>query len=317
MANRIELIRTLNNAGLKIDGLESGRLIRCKNDSDKGSQKSGWYRVFDNTDLMTCVYGDWRTGKRNVWVSGGNKPQTPEQRANTKCLIERAQQERLQEQARQWVVNRNRLMALWNSATPITNNDPAGRYLSNRGLTVPITRALRFHTGLEFWHEGHCIGTFAAMLAAVTSPTDELVTIHRTYITPDGRKASVPTVKKLCSPAGVMGGASIKIAPPITRSDGRLGIGIAEGIETALAAAIRFGLPVWAGVSAHGLASFAPPPSVRNVYVFADNDANQTGQKAAAHLARRLTLQGFTARIHIPPTIGDWNDELIARGATT
>lgn len=207
-------------------------------------------------------------------------------------------------------------MTLWNSAAPLTSSNPVSRYLINRGLTVPDTGVLRFHTGLDYWHDGQCIGQFPAMLAAVTSPIGELVTIHRTYLTPDGGKAPVPTVKKLCSPAGVMGGASIKIGTPATRSDGRLGIGIAEGIETALAAAILFGVPVWAGVSAHGLASFTPPPSIRNVYVFGDNDVSQTGQKAATQLAERLTRKGLTVRIHTPPATGDWHDELTIKGAT-
>lgn len=160
------------------------------------------------------------------------------------------------------------------------------------------------------------------MLAAVTSPTGELITVHRTFITPDGQKAPVPTLKKLCSPAGLMAGATIKIGTPSARPDGRLGVGIAEGIETALAAAILFDVPVWAGVSAHGLASFTSPPSVRNAYAFVDNDVSQTGQKAALQLAERLTRQGFTARIHTPPAIGtDWADPLplamVATGALT
>lgn len=316
MIDRIELIRALQGAGLLVEYIESGRLIRCKTADDKGAQRSGWYRLFDDADVATCVYGDWRTGQRGVWVSGDNRQQTPAQRAYTRRQIEQTQQqERRQEQARQWAANRLKLMALWNSADTIADSDPAGQYLINRGLIVPEMGELRFHTGLDYWRDGQCIGQFPAMLAAVTSPTGELITIHRTYLTPDGRKALVPTVKKLCSPAGVMGGTSIKLGTPATRSDGRLGIGIAEGIETALAASILFDVPVWAGVSAHGLASFTPPPNVRNVYVFGDNDVNQTGQKAAAQLADRLTRQGFTVRIHTPPAIGDWNDELM-KGAT-
>ncbi|MCR4143669.1 DUF7146 domain-containing protein [Alcaligenes faecalis] len=308
MTDRLALIRALNGAGLNVDGLEAGRLIRCKTDDDKGLQKSGWYCLFDDADLVTCVYGDWRTGERGVWVAGGDRPQTPEQRAKTRRLIEQARQERQQEQARQWAANRVKLLALWNSAASIAEHDPAGQYMINRGLTVPNTGVLRFHAGLDYWHDGRCIGQFPVMLAAVTSPTGELVTVHRTFLTPDGRKAPVPTVKKLCSPAGAMGGASIKIGTPCARPDGRLGLGIAEGIETALAASNLFGVPVWAGVSAHGLVSFTPPPSVRNLYVFADNDESETGQKAAAQLAERLTRQGFTVRTHMPPAIGDWAD---------
>src|SRR3546814_14438661 len=100
MSDRLALIRALHGAGLQVESLEAGRLIRCKTDADKGLQKSGWYRLFDDANLMTCVYGDWRNDSRGVWV-GGDIPQTPEQRANAKRLIEQDRQERQQEQARQ------------------------------------------------------------------------------------------------------------------------------------------------------------------------------------------------------------------------
>lgn len=316
MIDRTILIHAMQGAGLLVEHIEAGRLIRCKTADDKGQQKSGWYRLFDDADLATCVYGDWRNDSRGVWV-GGDKPQTPAQHAAAKRLIKQAQRERQQEQARQWVANHAWLMALWNSAAPMTDSDPAGQYLINRGLDVPASGVLRYHAGLDYWHDGQCIGQFPAMLAAVTSPQGELISVHRTFITEAGHKAPVPTVKKLCPSAGPMAGATIKLCTPATRPDGRIGVGIAEGIETAVAASILFGVPVWAGVSAHGLASFTPPPAVRNVYIFADNDVSQTGQKAAAQLAERLTRQGFTARIHTPPAIGsDWADELIAREAT-
>jgi putative DNA primase/helicase len=74
-------------------------------------------------------------------------------------------------------------------------------------------------------------------------------------------------------------------------------------------------VPVWAGVSAHGLASFEPPADVKNIYIFGDNDVNQVGQDAAAKLAQRLTYQGQIVRVHTPAIVGDWNDELQALGA--
>lgn len=305
----------LRAGGLMPDTITAGNLQRCKAEGDRGSKRSGAYRLFDD-EIPTCIWWNWKTSDTGIWVSN-ERPLSDADRNRHRQLIEQAKRERQQEQARQWAASRVKLLALWESAAAITDSDPAGRYLINRGLTIPHTGVLRYHAGLDYWHEGQRIGQFPAMLAAITSPQRELITIHRTFITPDGEKAPVPTVKKLCSPAGLMGGASIKIGTPTTRPDGRVALGIAEGIETSLAAAILFGVPVWAGVSAHGLTSFTPPPSVRNVYVFADNDASQTGQKAAAQLAERLTRQGFAVRIHTPPITGnDWADELEAREAT-
>jgi hypothetical protein len=42
-------------------------------------------------------------------------------------------------------------------------------------------------------------------------------------------------------------------------------MGIAEGIETALAAAQRFGVPVWSCISAAGIQSFEPPEGIREL----------------------------------------------------
>lgn len=173
--------------------IEPGRLMRCKTDDDKGLQKSGWYRVFDDTDLMTCVYGDWRQDSRHVWVSG-NRPQSAESRAAAQRLIDKAKAERRQAQLAQWVQNHAKLMTLWNSVAVLSDDDPAGQYLINRGLAVPGAGVLRYHAGLDYWLDGQCIGRFPAMLAAVSSPTGELITVHRTYLTPDGQKAPVPTV---------------------------------------------------------------------------------------------------------------------------
>jgi putative DNA primase/helicase len=86
-------------------------------------------------------------------------------------------------------------------------------------------------------------------------------------------------------------------------------LGIAEGIETALAASIRFGAPVWAATSAALLESWVPPASVERVLIAGDADAGFTGQAAAFALARRLVRDGYAVEIQIPGEIGkDWAD---------
>ena len=315
MWNHSNIIGALRAAGLDVKHIETGKLTRCKTTDDKVGQQSGWYRVYDDLNTSVAIYGNWKDSSRGVWVSG-NRYQTPKQRADVSLLIERAKIERQKEQDAQCALNHTKLLQLWNETKSIHPDDAVSQYLINRGLTVPNGDAIRFHGGLDYWHGGQCIGVFPSMVAAVTSPTGKLVSIHRTYLTSDGRKAPLPTVKKLCASAGPLMGASIKIGSPTRRDDGNLSLGIAEGIETALAASTLFGVPVWAGVSAHGLAAFEPPHDVQNIYIFADNDLSNAGQDAAQKLAQRLTYCGLSVRIHEPSVLGDWNDELHALEAT-
>jgi len=311
-----ELQNEMLNVGLLVESIEHGGLTRCKTTSDKGGQKSGWYRIFDDSDLVICVYGDWRTGIRHVWANSDN-PRSSEQRLNMDRLIKRVKLEEEQARQSQWAINRINLKSLWHSGSDLRESNSAGKYLSNRGLQIPNSGVLKFHPSLNYWNDGEFVGEFPAMLAAVTTPQGDLVTVHRTFLNDDGHKAPVPTPKKLAPAAGSLSGASIKIGTPTARQDGTLTLGIAEGVETALAASTLFGVPVWSAVAASNLKSFAPPASVKNIYIFADNDLNQVGQKASQELGERLTHQGHVVRIHTPEQAGkDWADILVAKGAS-
>lgn len=304
----------LRGGGLLPDTITAGKLMRCKVDGDRGGKKSGAFRLFDD-GVPTCVWWNWKTGDSGVWVSASDKPMTQTDRLLQRQRIEQARREREKAQAEQWERNHADLMRRWDEAQPLTESCSAGLYLQRRGLLVPNTEALRFVPALDYWHDGAKVGRFPAMLAAVTSPEGGLVAIHRTYLTDNGHKASVPTVKKLTHTAGPLAGASIKIGEPVPRPDGGLGLGVAEGIETAIAAAMLGGVPVWPCVSAHGLAAFVLPGGLSSLYVFGDHDENGTGQKAAGQLADKAAQRGAVARVLIPPAVGDWNDELQARRA--
>ena len=58
-------------------------------------------------------------------------------------------------------------------------------------------------------------------------------------------------------------------------------------------------------------AAMVLPSWVQEVFIFADHDENQTGQKAASQLAERLISQDKTVRILYPSIAGvDWLDVL-------
>ena len=87
-------------------------------------------------------------------------------------------------------------------------------------------------------------------------------------------------------------------------------MGIAEGIETAIAAHMLTGIPVWAAANANGVEKFIPPEGCKRLTVFGDTDESFTGQAAAFALAKRAARAGFVCDVSLPPEAGDWNDYL-------
>ena len=86
-------------------------------------------------------------------------------------------------------------------------------------------------------------------------------------------------------------------------------LGIAEGIETALCAAKRFGVPVWSATCLNVLEKWTPPEGVKKVWIFGDNDTHGGGQIAAWRLYERLLKSGIEALVRIPDLPGtDWAD---------
>lgn len=218
--------------------------------------------------------------------------------------------------------NGEALRKLWGEGTPPVQGDPVWRYLEQRGcLPEAMPATLRCHPSLPYWladgGKPVRLGCFPAMLAAVQGPDGLTVAIHRTYLDHEGSKAVVqdpaggeclPVKKLKARKEGVMPGAAVRLFPV---KDGRLVV--AEGIETALAVHALTGAPVWACVSASGLASVALPGSASEVFVAADHDPNGAGQRAARMLVERLKQEGRAGCVLFPSTPGlDWLDVLNA-----
>jgi len=314
----IELEHALQAAGLRPLRIIPGLLQRCPVDGDNPGKKSGAYRLFDD-GAPVCLWWNWRAGTSGSWHASGSSGQTPEERARMLAMMRQAQQERERAQADQWASNAERNAKQWEAAQHITDSNPAGLYLARRGLALQGTahHALRYVPDLEYWDGPRSCGRHPAMLALVTAPSGAPVALHRTYLTRGGHKAQLPIVKKLTGTSGPMAGAAIKLhAPRLHGEELRIALGVAEGIETAIAAEQIAGIPVWPCVSATGLASFSPPAGLQALYVFADNDASGTGQKAAAELAQRAARAGLVVRILTPRETGtDWADWLASNKA--
>ena len=178
-------------------------------------------------------------------------------------------------------------------------------YLAARDLTVPPgIRQAR----LAYWHGGEKLGVYDCMVGLITAPDNTPQSYHITYLQ-DGVKANVPAARKVMTPVSTITGGAIRLYPPAEH------MGIAEGIETAIAAHMLTGLPVWAAANANGVEKFVPPAVCKRLTVFGDSDESFTGQAAAFVLAKRAARAGFRCDVSLPPEIGDWNDELQRRRA--
>jgi putative DNA primase/helicase len=200
---------------------------------------------------------------------------------------------------------RQALRAAWTASKPVTRGDPVWLYLNQRIGIDMVPADIRFHPALRYTdEEGTSHGAHPAMLAVMRYPDGTAASIHRTYLSEDGQKAAVPKAKKIMAGKPLQTSA-VRLGPAGRR------VGIAEGIETALAASRRFLTPVWAATNAVLLQTWVPPEGVEQVLIAGDNDASYTGQAAAFALARRLHRDGYTVEIQIPGTAGnDWVDEM-------
>jgi putative DNA primase/helicase len=215
---------------------------------------------------------------------------------------------------------------LWDEARPVTPGDEVDRYLRGRGIALTaFPKALRLHPSLGYYEKdgsgkSRKVGEFAAMIACIQGIDGDVVTLHRTYLC-DGRKASTGEAKKVLS--GGINGAAVRLFEPTTE------LGVAEGIETALAVHLATGKPVWAGLSAGNLEKLWLPPVAQRICIYADNDADSDfdGQALAYALARRLKKEERHSgprrvQVFVPRRPGaDWADvwstrmELIERAA--
>ncbi len=176
-------------------------------------------------------------------------------------------------------------------STPIVNSDLVALYLKSRGLKdLPV--GLRYHKNC---YEAETKQGQHAMLTIFHDKDGQAATIHRTYLSPAGNKLDIKSPKKMMPPKKKMSGGAARLYP---FEDGILGI--AEGIETAIACHDEANIPVWAALSATLLEKFQCPKNVKDVLIFSDNDLNFTGQRAAYNLAHRLYNEGINVKVEVP-----------------
>lgn len=208
--------------------------------------------------------------------------------------------------------SRHLLNELWTTSRELNGSDFVSRYLHSRKLNL-TPQHVKWNT--------QCYNTqldckVPAMIAKVTDNKGKPITLHRTYLNLDGNRDKRVNPDKMLMPGtDSLTGTAIRLF----KSDGgKLFIpgvlGVAEGIETAIACAQMFGMVTWSLINAVLMESWVPPAGVKNVVIYSDNDSNFAGQKAAYILANKLQNLNIIVKVKIPEqTNEDWADVLFNR----
>jgi putative DNA primase/helicase len=248
-------------------------------------------------DLLMRMYGwDFSTARDQVVRAAGlsdSGPVKPEAAAPIQAAQELA-------------YPTGRVLRLLVESCAVADCPDAVEYLAHRHLwPLPPNCTLRAHPCVEYFEEGRRMGRYSALIAKLTDIEGETASIHVTFLE-NSRKLLNHEPRKILSPLTGRIGCAVRLQQPQGEA-----LGVAEGLETALAAARLHNVPTWAALNTSLLAKFDPPAQVKRLIVFADRDV--PGLEAAARLMEKL--QGKVA-LEIktpPPPVKDWADVLATR----
>lgn len=192
---------------------------------------------------------------------------------------------------------------VWSESRPISGT-LAERYLERRGIwqsNMPLS--LRFHPRMAYFDKEakRITGWYPTLLAPIKDINGRIISLHRIFLDENGNKAPVADAKRMMARAGELRGCAIKLWHP-----GKT-LGLAEGLETAMAARAIARIPVWSTVSASLLESVELPKVVKHVVIWADKDRFKRpkdglhpGEYSAMVAAKRFEEEGRTVEILLP-----------------
>lgn len=258
----------------------------------------------DGRLLLRCFAGCSFADVRNELIIQGIIDGYADRSALTEEAV--AEAERREQQAKARVFHR--ISRLWDSVLPVLRGTPADIYLRSRGLILRPLPCIRFHPAV--WHPGG--GNHPAMISKVMRADGEPVQcLHRTFVRPDGSgKGDLSPSKALL---GSPSGGGVLVTEPLIGGP----LVVAEGIENAIAFAQlnpKVG-PVWAALSASGMARFVlPEPTEEHRELVIAADGDEVGLDAANDLAVLAEDEGWHVQVVAPPEGFDWNNLLLALG---
>ncbi|GAB6035418.1 DUF7146 domain-containing protein [Galenea microaerophila] len=239
-----------------------------------------------------------------AWVTGATKkeildfavhyldgiaPLSPKEIAQKKAQEKREKEERRKE-------NAARLNKIWREAIKGCTPEIETYLRHWRGINnlIPPQNVL-FHPSL-FYSNGEEKGESPCLLVRMDTPEGQAATLHRIYLE-EGTFKKSSLGKRMLPPSREVMGSAARLYP--IRQDGVLGI--AEGVETAIAVTSKLKIPTWAALSAPMLGGFIPPKGVKKLIIWADKDRSGTGQHYAELLKERMRTIDIKAEIMLPP----------------
>jgi putative DNA primase/helicase len=201
-----------------------------------------------------------------------------------------------------------RAVELFNVAGSV-DHPIAKRYLERRKLILPDGvhgNVLRFHKHCPFG-PGERHPALIALYRDISS--DEPRAISRTALTAEGVKID----RKMLGP---IAGTACKLSPD---EDVTLGLHIAEGVETGIAAMMLDFVPMWALGSAGAIANFPVLSGIDCLTIITDHDkfnpktGRKAGQAAARACSQRWTGSGIAVRRVTPTATGEDMADIIQR----
>lgn len=199
---------------------------------------------------------------------------------------------------------------LWEESSP-ARSSPVEHYLAKRGLALSVVpnlnQTIRYHPRCPRGKLRQ-----RAMICAMRDvATDEIVGVHRTFLTADLRKDGQPmmlgspdeTAIKL-SGHGIFGARHLC---PLLH--------VCEGVETGIGALMLGYAPLWSLMTEGGIARFAPMLGIEELCVLADHDRihvnpntgrwRQPGPDAARACVRVWIEAGWRAHMTMPRNEGE------------
>lgn len=196
---------------------------------------------------------------------------------------------------------------IWSSSRPLADTIGAA-YLLARGCALPpVDGALRFLPAHK-----HPLGDYTGpALVALVSDTEtrEPISLHFTWICPDGTKANTPGPARLLLGGHRKAGGCIRLWPDEAVTHG---LGVGEGIESCLSLAHAI-TPVWSLIDAGNLSALPVLAGVEALTVAQDNDP--AGRRAAQTVADRYTAAGCAVAIVASGADGEDLNDIILKDA--